>query len=713
MSRAELNPKNIDNDTASSGPLLLCLAVILAMYFVGGIVKGYSTWGFSFWNIYEIPFSYFLPALAIVLLIPTVYRPLYKAIEPSLNAVAGLFGRRGRIVPVVLVSLALLALFYFLRSRAYVYGDGFIVLADYGSGESILTEYQEYLKGFSLPFYYICFLALSTVSHLAPEQIFALTSAAGGVVGFWGIYKLSGVLTAEAASRRIVIAATFTSACAILFFGYVEYYTWPTALGLWTLYYAVGYVKFKTGVVPLIVFGVLTVGFHLLAAPYLLVAVVAVLYRRGEREGLPWGLSFRYLNLTAIVGSFLVALAAQLLSLPQWFMPISRLADVPYWFLSPERMVDVANLALLVAPLGTLLLLFWVLTRRRKSGQGDIETKLLGTAALLTFLVAFWVEPKLGAARDWDFSSLFGFPLTLWGLSWILGRGARRCLRPALIVPVAVTALMALAPNLMEKKDLKAASAHLDDILWDSPHHQVEYADARRAMVWAVVLYNDVGDLDRAARSFHRRLSADSTCFASWFNLGQIYYDRGAFDSSAHSFAQAVRFDPDNPIYLSRLAEVEYKLGLYRQAVQHIDRSAAIKPDEYNTQLLYGLILAKIEQYTEAVTCFQYAGRLKPGEATPMQNIGLLYNHLGNPDSMYVYLEKARALNPDNPAFYEPLVRAALNSGRMTEASRLIDVLERIKPGSPEISRYRESLRQQGGAPGASAPRLSSPPPGQ
>ncbi|MDH4157101.1 MAG: hypothetical protein OEW00_07490 [candidate division Zixibacteria bacterium] len=694
MNRIAPSPKNTCPSTATARPLTFCLAAILALYVTGGVAGSYYTWGFDFWGIFDNPLVYLFPALAMVFLVPAVYRPLYKAVEPLLEAAAALFSRQRRFVSVALVSLALLALFYLLRSRAHVYGDGFIVLAKYGSGESILTGYQEYLKGFSLPFYHVCYLALSAVSGLAAEQIFALTSAAGGVVGFWGVYKLSGVLTTDAASRRIIIAAAFTSACAILFFGYVEYYTWPTALGLWTLYYAVRYVKFKKGIVPLVISGVLTMGFHLLAAPYLLVAMVAVLYRRGDREGLPWGLSFRYLSVIAIGGSFLLALGTQLLNLPQWLMPISRLADVPYWFLSPGRLVDVANLALLVAPLGTLLFLGWVLTRKRKTRQDDIETKLLGTAALLTFLVAFWVEPKLGAARDWDFSSLFGFPLTLWGLSWILGRGERRCLRPALIVPVTVTALVALAPNLMEKNDLKAASARLDDILWDSPHHQVAYADARRAMVWAVVLYNDVGDLDRASRNFHRRLSADSTCFASWFNLGQIYYDRQVFDSSAHSFARAVQFDPDNPIYLARLAEVEYKLGLYRQAVQHIDLSAAIKPDEYNTQLLYGLILAKIDQYTDAVARFQYAGRLKPGEATPMQNIGLLYNHLEQPDSMYMYLDKARVLNPDNPALYEPLTRAALASGRLVEAGRLLDILERIKPDLPEIGRYRQLLRR-------------------
>jgi len=662
------------NDTKPANltrPVLIIFALLIILQIIGALNPGYLCWGFNFWSILSFPLSVIFPLLALIFFIPPVNRFLLTALTPVIDLIYRPRNKTSAFIIALALSVIFLSIFYFFRSRAHVYGDGYMILSAFSGTDTLFNNYQDYLKSLSYLFQTSAYTVISYFFTLSPEEGFAFINALGGVFGFWAIYKLTGILSRDSLSRTFMLLACFSCATLILFFGYLEYYTWVTAWSLWSLYYALKYLTTRSGLIPLLLFSLLAVGFHILALPFLITALLAVIYNPAKTSPLPFNLSFKTLNLSLIALSILIALTAQLASLPQWLMLLSPIEGVPYWFLAPSRILDLINLCLLVAPVGTMLFIFWIFSRSKK--QTSPLLNLLGTAVLMSFLVAFWVEPKLGAARDWDFSSFFAFPLTLWALAWYLNlKDFSLKDKTLLILPALVTALVIITPNLIEKNDLHLASKHLDRILWDSPHHQKNYGEARRTMVWGVTLYNNAGEIELAIPNLYRRIDANPTSYAALFKLGEYFYEKNELDSTALYFSKAVQYSPPNPMYFTRLAEVFSKLGKYPEALACLEQSEKIEPEKYNTQFLYGVILTKIDRLDDALAHFHHAQRLEPESFMPPMNIGLIYTHRQQYDSAYVYLKQSMKIHPGNELILNPLVESCLALGKNDEVNEIL-----------------------------------------
>jgi len=691
----ERSSENIGNTSGTPRALLTIYALIIILHFLGTLFPGFRTWGFNFWSLFPKPISFAILALGLILLIPPVYNTIYRLFRLLIQPVSKICtGKRSNwlIIP---VSVILLLIFYFFRSRAYVYGDGFMILNNYTIADFRIENFQAVLKSFAYIFHYLFLIVFSRLTSLPPENIFSLANATGGVVGFWAIFKLTGCLTTDRLTRWFYIISILTGASTILFFGYIEYYTWATAWSLWTLYLAVRYLQIQKGLTFLLIFSILTTGFHLLALPYLLIAIIAIIYKSKKHDSLPFGLSFKTVNISVIFISFVIALLFQIVKFPQWLMLIWPIPDVPYWFMSPARINDILNLTLMVAPLGAIIFIYWIFWKKREASDSTVEEKLLGTIALLTFLVAFWVEPKLGGARDWDFTSFFGFPMTAWGIYRLIKYHYKGIINPAWLVPAVVILMIHLAPNIYEKNNLKLAAANLDRTLRDCPHHQTDYGKARRAMVWGATLYNSADMPEQAIPNFKRQLEAEPSSNAAWFNLGQIYFDKGEYDSSRYFFQQAVKYAPAKPVYLSRLAEAELKVGDYHEAIKHIHQSEQLKPDDYNTQFLYGVLLTKLEKFEDALEHFRDAMRLKPDVLTPVMNMGLLFYQIQNYDSAYIYLNEALRRHPENMLCYDPLIRTNIVLSNYNEARHVLNIYQMISPNAPTLKELEELLRKE------------------
>ena len=678
----------------TTGTFFVPIAAIILLHVIGVFLPGRFAWGFNFWGLFDNAPALLILTLAVLLVLP-----------PVSSRVSGFLGRcsewfpdfskkRNRIVVGVLASAAALALMMLLRSRAHVYGDGFALLGAAGDENAPELFDQQFLQALSVYWHRWSVQGLSGLLGVSSEFAFSLTSSLGGLLGLWGIFAIARRLADDTPGRWAVMMAALSSGGVILFFGYIEHYTWATAAGLWSLCFAIDYVQTGRRLVWALLAAVIAAAFHLIAAPYLVVVAVAwFLHRAGDRSARKPNYA---LAMAATVALGLVAVVLMELSIGRgvfvWLWP--RVTD-PYWLLAPKHLIDVFNLVMLVAPLGLAAVVYRLWMRKEKGATSPSEIAVVGTAAFLLLLGAFLVDPELGAVRDWDLLSLFGFPLSILGGVWLVRMVDNSRGRASLAFAMAVLVLVQIVPNLAEKTRLEVATERLDNLLWEDPHYQTSNDDAARSLAWGFVLDSDVGETARAKRYFKRRLKAKKDSHQTWVNLGDIYYREGIYDSASVCFRNAVRLDYTEPHMLNKLANAEMQCGRKEAALKYIGMAAAALPDDVGIQTTYGVSLFSSGHHEQALAPLRRAYALRPDGIDQVFNLGLYFYSTGVADSAYHYFDRGLKMAPpsrEHSVYYGMYIEAAINLGKRQEAARAIDTLERINPGAGDIGRFREML---------------------
>ncbi len=664
--------------------IILCAAVI-GLHVIGLVFPTYHTWGFHYWGLLSKPVAFGVLAVALLAIIPPVSSALATLVARLFSPLVG-FLQRGR--PTVLVAAATLLMFavlFIFRSRAHVYGDGFFILGAATDPQGLKLFGQSYLQVLSMVLYHFSVPGLENASGLSTQTSFAVVNCIGGVMGIWALYRISCLLAVDVAARWLIFLGSLTSGAVILFFGYVEHYTWATSLALWALYFTIRHVQDNKGAGWALLLALLATGFHLIVLPYLVIVIMSISVKKSSSGTQLLGTPSAILFAAIVLGSVGLAALVQLTRLPDVFVPLWPHPENPYWVLSWAHLKDVFNEAILVAPLGTAFLIFYLSAKRPGPSAPTLEGRILAGVSLLAFLASFWIDPELGAVRDWDLLSFYGFPLSLWALQRLTQMIPHPQSLRKLIVPVVVTGTTCLLPNLLEKNNLKTATHHLDRMLWDSPQYQVDYQKAHRAMVWGSTLRDSVHEPDLAVKYFRRRLAADATSITSWFCIGDWFLSRKEYDSAAFYLRHMAGLNPTNTGYLLKLAVVEAEARNYHIAQEIMRHCVSLAPEDYRFQLAAGLIASAAGNSDEALDYYRATQRLSPDADGLVLNMGLLFAQLKQYDSAYVYLKQAQEETPGNELIYRPLLLAQVALGKLDEAGRTFQLYRQMFPGTPGL----------------------------
>jgi tetratricopeptide (TPR) repeat protein len=399
-----------------------------------------------------------------------------------------------------------------------------------------------------------------------------------------------------------------------------------------------------------------------LTIPFLSATVIAWWLKAKGAGKAPPKVPLRRLIWGSALASPMVAFVFQVTDLPDVIVPLWPVPGNSYWFLSTAHLMDIANLCLLLAPLGAGV---WLLFRFRGSRNRTISSaeQLLITVSLWTFLVSFWVNPTLGAPRDWDLLSFFGFPLSLWGIySLCLASTSKlwlyRCLISAFVV-VFVTAV----PNLLEKNDLDKAAMRLDDILWKDAHYQDDYYQAARCLSWAHILWENAEDQEGAMKYYRRLVNAQPTSYKVWSTLGERHFIRGNRDSAYVHLRRAMALEANDAYLLSLMGTVEVTLGRNDDALAHFRKAYTIEPASRKHSIQLGMFH------------------------------GLRDAH----DSAFHYLKQGLSLpegDSEKPIVYRSLFNSALAVGQFAVADRALQELARRGIDPSELSQMRLLLQE-------------------
>jgi tetratricopeptide (TPR) repeat protein len=602
------------------------LLVIVLLHFVGIFIPGRAAWGFNYWSLLGQPLSFGLLALAVVLILPPVSLPVSAFLGRTAARLTDALRRLGPILLVALVSVGMLVILMVFRSRAHVYGDGFAVLGTVSDENLPPMVAQNYLQLLSVFFHRAGILVGDRLFGATPGMSFAFLSCLGGVLGLWAVHMIARCLVADNPRRWLLTFAALSSGSVILFFGYIENYTWATSVGLWSLYFSIRYVQSTERLGWALALAVLASAFHMIAFPYLVVTAAVWVTKKYPGGALTSFFSSSTRSTMLIVaGSAITVTLFELVTSLGVFVPLWPQPDNPYWFLSKAHLLDTANLAILVAPVGLAAGIYRLLARRSAGPKGSAEEKVPAMAALLFFLAAFWINPDLGAVRDWDLLSLYGIPFSLLGGLWLLRLASGGAAQRALVFSAFVVAAVQVGPNLVEKNRLDVAVGRLDGFLWQDPHYGEEYEKAARCQSWGFVLLRNLEEFDRAKKYILRRLDAKKDSDQSWAHMGDIYYHQAVYDSASICYVNALKYAPGHSSWLNKLANAELQCGRLPNVLKYISLAEKENPGDASIQTTFGVLLYQSGRKEEALARFRRAWSLKPHAQEQAFNLGLYF----------------------------------------------------------------------------------------
>jgi tetratricopeptide (TPR) repeat protein len=113
-------------------------------------------------------------------------------------------------------------------------------------------------------------------------------------------------------------------------------------------------------------------------------------------------------------------------------------------------------------------------------------------------------------------------------------------------------------------------------------------------------------------------------------------------------------------------------------------------PDYYRE----GLKLANQQKFHEALTSFRLALRARPDDHEIMQQMAVIYTHIGMPDEAIKYYEEAIRAGGDSAASHYGLAFLLLHRGDESGARRHLEAFLRRPPSGEEASEHIEHAKR-------------------
>jgi len=676
------------------------LSGLVAIQIGGLFLPVQFSWGFNYWQLFPLPISLVILILALIMVQPLGFRQLSHAVERLVSNLSKAIGRQNRTFVFLIVSLILLALFYFFRSRAYIYGDGFLVLEVVETPFEYWPLSEYFMKPLSMLSLRAIVYYLQPVLQISPVIIVGVINALAGVAGFWAILHLARSLTEDPVERLLLLFGSLAGGGVIMFFGYMEYYPWAISLMLWSLSLSVGYLKGNHRLWPAWLIAIIATGFHFFTSPAIIAAALAAWinphHKNKSPRPVPWG----KINLSLIALSILAAAGFQLLKIQGPILSPWPITDHNYWVLNPNHLLDIFNELILVAPIGLVGLTLFI-SRKVKATAVKPTTNLLFTISLFIFLLTFWINPELGAVRDWDLLSFFSIPFSLWGILYWLRSSETKA--SSSLVPLLVISLIYIVPNLYEKNHPDIAVNRLDNILWLDPHYQTDYRQAYNAYHLATALISDMDLKEPSLRYLRRAAAAENSSARTDATLAYTYYHLDQTDSAFVYFNRALSKDPGNEEYVNVMAQYELDHQNYDKALAITRQGVEVNPGSDRINDLMALVYANLKEYDSALIYGRRATELTPDNWQFEMQLGRIHGLMLQFDSAYQHVTQALKLaGPDKfkKRDYLAFFACSIATGRLEQAHRAIQIIERLQPKAVEENRslretYQRALNSQ------------------
>jgi predicted Zn-dependent protease len=210
-------------------------------------------------------------------------------------------------------------------------------------------------------------------------------------------------------------------------------------------------------------------------------------------------------------------------------------------------------------------------------------------------------------------------------------------------------------------------------------------------------LYLFVGDACMDRRDYALGLKVVDLGLKNVSDSARLHYQRGLFlsfldefDRAREDFEQARRLSPGSEISYLSAANEELYAGNPVEAARFA-RQGVSKGFENPTLLTIlgeALIRSGVRPgetgLAEAQAALEKAVAMRPGDASAQTSLGKFYLVADRPVDAIVHLEKARELDPGNPAVYASLAKAYQRHGDIQQAQDALATLAKLNQAQAE-----------------------------
>jgi tetratricopeptide (TPR) repeat protein len=141
---------------------------------------------------------------------------------------------------------------------------------------------------------------------------------------------------------------------------------------------------------------------------------------------------------------------------------------------------------------------------------------------------------------------------------------------------------------------------------------------------------------------------------------------------------------PDNARAMALLADYDRRAGRLEDARRWLERSLELQPGVAAVMNNLGYVWQELGEAGKAVACFQEALARKPGDVATLNNLGNALVVSGRAPEGIARLEAALARAPESTGTRANLASALAQSGRLPEAAANFEVLLKAQPDDAE-----------------------------
>jgi len=669
---------------------LAALTVILQIAAMGPLRSGF--WGFHLYRF--LPLSVALFAWILLLLSAVWWLRPHRAGQDERESRIEWLIRRP-VVAAVSLAVVCTVLFWIFRSRQTLLGDAYPLTIDLSEGKSfhprqpLSMALQHFLYRVLKGWFEADGLDASAVAHLTV----ATGSVVAGCLFVLVAVALGYALVRDAKRMRLsawlIALVLLTQGYAVLFFGYVENYTYYTlCVGLYLLV-ALLYLDGRMPLAVAAIVAVAALGLHLSAAgliPSFLFLAAWGLSHRNRRVDAALGFG------AAVVGFIILDRGLHALS-PDYdlWSGLRKMAHVArtsqggggglsYMF-SATHIRDFFNEQFLVGPLAALLFVPGFLYAAWNRSLREPAAIFLSLSAL-AYLAGSWTmtEPLLGYARDWDLFAPAGVCYCAAGLYFISRHVTSQLQLKRLLSFGLVYSLLQIAPFVWINRSEERSLERFKTLPLGIGRTEVVVGN------W-YLRKNRKGE---AEEWFKRAIRVNPENVNAHELLGQMCLEEGKYEQARAHFRAAVTGRPDKAEFRANYVDVLLKLGdcdsalphlkwlaermperlgywydvgntlirlecvddlamIYEPVLQYIDDILASDPDNEPVNIIAGIFLTRLNRFNEALEKFQHVLDKNPNSDAALFNAAMDLTRMGRADDARPLFERFLELYPDHP----------------------------------------------------------------
>jgi tetratricopeptide (TPR) repeat protein len=641
--------------------------IVGLLHAVSALSPSVRTWGLDYWSLLPTWGQLLMLVLLAIAAIPQVSLQIANSLDRQ-N-----WPRWSGYVCLALVF----GLFLALRSKAYSYGDSYTFLELFPDGSMPPISGNMALMSGDIISHWLVYRAVVMPLGGSVGFAYAVVSALAGVASLLAIAAIARTMyPKDRRARWMIIAAGISSGMAAIWFGHVEAYSLVGAALLWCLSALIG--ERSAMAWGLWVFAC---ALHLLAVAFLPVVLIATLGRRLLVQT-PTPRTLLYL-LLGFVG-WGVAGAVLSMVKPGIFVPFLSTADSAYSAFSLAHLADSANLLLFAAPLGVLGVAAWLLRSTIVHKDDNVSAiAVLAIASASLWYFAFWIDPLIGAFRDWDLLGTFGIPLSLLGGALLARRATGQVAAKPQWVVVGAFVVVHSGAFVLGARDETKAMERVDRMVREDVHYSRDFYKGERRISWAYVLTHVVDDKERAIDHLRQRAQWEPADLSSWNNLGSIYWHLQQYDSAVVCFEKSLELDP-NDIKTLEMLSYSYSASQQwpeaRRSWERLSELRELRPLELNA-LAFGLLMTNDTERADSLIGLSLS-------RDPNQREGFYYLGIVNErrlDTVAALANYERAMSPQSEVedVYSRAVKLYQARGQWVDAARVGTAWMAQFPNSP------------------------------